>query len=102
MCRKARSATPVYLHDHRVALPAARADRGHAEPAAAAAQLVDQGGEDARAAGADRMSERDGPAVHVHLGLVDPQHAYRVERDRGERLVDLEQVDVLDFEAGLL
>ena len=49
----------------RVALPAAGADRRAAEPAAAAAQLVDERADDARAGGADRVPERDGAAVDV-------------------------------------
>src|SRR5438132_13230626 len=87
---------PVDLEDHRVALAATRADRGHAQAPAPAPQLVDEGREDPRAARADRMAEGDRAAVHVHLALVDAQHAHRVERDRCERLVDLEQVDVVD------
>src|SRR3954467_8649257 len=90
------------LEDHRVALAAAGADRGDAEPAAAAAQLVDQRAEDAGARGPDRVAERDRPAVHVDLRLVDADHAHRVECHRGERLVDLEQVDVVDRQAGLV
>ena len=39
---------------------------------------------------------------HVHLRLVHPEHPHRVERDRGERLVDLEQIHVLDAETGLV
>src|SRR6185312_9492393 len=79
----------VDLDDHRVALAAAGADCRHAEPAAAAAQLVHERHQDARAAGADRVAERDGAAVHVDLGLVDAEHANRVDRHGRERLVDL-------------
>src|SRR6185503_2259677 len=91
----------VHFDDHRVALAAARADRRAAEPAAAAPQLVDERHQDAGAAGADRVAERDRAAVHVHLGLVELKHAHRVERDRGERLVDLEQVDLAGRQARL-
>jgi hypothetical protein len=58
--------------------------------------------EDAGAARADRVPERDRPPVDVHLRLVDTEHAHRVERHRGERLVDLEELDVIDAQAGLL
>src|ERR1700759_4671856 len=92
----------IDLDDHRVALASARADRGAAEAAAATAQLIDQGAEDARARGADGMAQRDRPAVDVDLVLVDAEHPDRVERDRGEGLVDLPQVDVLSAQAGLL
>src|SRR5450755_2291847 len=88
--------------NQRVALPAARADRRAAEATAAAAQLVDERAEDARAGGADRVAEGDRAAVDVHAVLVDPQHADRVQGDRGEGLVDLPNVDVLRLQAGLL
>src|SRR3954468_18906731 len=84
----------VDAEDHRVALPAARADRRAAQPAAAAAQLVHERAEDARARRADGMAERDGATVDVDAVLVDPEQADRVQRDRGERLVDLPHVDV--------
>ena len=85
----------IHLDDHGVALAAARADRRAAEAAAAAAQLEHQRAEDPRAGGADRVAERDRAAVDVDPVLVDPEHPDRVQRDRGERLVDLPQVDVL-------
>src|SRR5436190_15141116 len=84
----------IYFDDDGVALATAGANRGHAEAAAAAAQLVHERAQDAGSGGADRMTERDRPAVHVHLRLVDAEHPHGVESDRGERLVDLEQVDV--------
>src|SRR6185312_6491267 len=82
------------LQDQRVALPTAGADRGTAEAAAAATQLVDEGADDARARGPDRVPEGDGAAVDVDPVLVDAEHPDRVERDGCERLVDLPQVDV--------
>src|SRR5919108_1888659 len=100
--RLVRVSAPVHFDDHGVALAAARADRRAAEPAAAAAELVHERHQDARAAGPDRVAERDRTAVHVHLRLVHAEHPHRVERDRRERLVDLEQVDVVDRQAGLL
>src|SRR6476646_5025495 len=71
------------LEHDRVALAATRADRGDAEPAAAAAELMHQGADDSRPGGAYRMSERDRAAVDVDLLLVDTQHPHRVECDRG-------------------
>src|SRR5436190_6141360 len=53
------------LDQESVSLAAAGADRGEAEAAAVAAELVHHGAEDAAAARADRMPERDRPAVHV-------------------------------------
>src|SRR5947209_11427663 len=64
----------IDLDDHRVALAAARADRGAPEAPAAAAQLEHQRAEDPRTRGADRMAQRHRSAVHVHLVLVDAEH----------------------------
>src|SRR4051794_4099211 len=64
----------VHFDDDRVALPTAGADRGAAEPAAAATQLVDQRTDDPGTRGPDRVTERDGAPVHVHVLLVDAQH----------------------------
>src|SRR3954451_2017604 len=94
--------TAIHLDDDGVALPAARADSRNAEAAATPAQLVHQRAEYASAAGADRVAERDRAAVDVHLRLVDAEHAHRVDRDRREGLVDLEQVNVVDRQACLL
>src|SRR5690348_15767728 len=98
--KKAASAA-IDLDDHRVALTAARADRGAAQPAAAPAQLEHERAEDPRARGADRVAERDRAAVDVDLVLVDPEHPDRVQRHRREGLVDLPQIDVVDLEARL-
>src|SRR5947209_6947758 len=75
------------LDEKSVAMSAAGADRGEPEPAAVPPQLVDHGREDPRARGADRMSERDGAAVDVHLVGVGAEHAGRVDDDRREGLV---------------
>ena len=47
-----------------------------------------------RARHADRVAERDGAAVHVDDVVADAEVAHRRDADRGERLVELEQVDV--------
>mgnify|MGYP003347919488 CR=1 FL=1 len=47
------------------------------------------------------QSERDGAAPCVDARLVDADEACDVQRDRGERLVDLEQVDIVDRPACL-
>src|SRR3954452_1539401 len=92
----------IDFKDDRVALATAGADGCHSEAAAAPAELVDERPHDARSRCADRVTERDGPAIHVDLRLVKPEHAHRVDRHRGERLVELEQIDVVDRQAGLL
>ena len=83
-----------------VALAAATAQRGGAEAAAAAAQLVQHGERQAVAAHADRVAEGDGAAVDVDDLVADAELGHRGDADGGERLVDLEQVDVGDGLAG--
>ena len=46
------------------------------------------------------MAERDGAAVEVDLARVDAELAHAGERLGGEGLVELDDVDVLDLEAG--
>src|ERR671915_1011386 len=92
----------IDLNDHRVALATAGADRRHPEPAASAPQLVRERHQNARAARANRVAERDRAAVDVHLRLVHAEHPHRVERNRREGLVDLEQVDLVHGQAGLV
>src|SRR5215207_11366607 len=79
-----------------VALPAARADRREAEPAAVAPELVDHRPEDTPARGADRVPERDGAAVDVHALRIRPEHRRRVEHHGREGLVQLDALDVVD------
>src|SRR3984885_12397349 len=86
--------------DQGVALAAARADRRHAQTAAAPAQLVDEGAEDSCPRGPDRVAERDRAAVDVDALLVDPQDPDRAERHRRKRLVDLPDVDIRGLDSG--
>src|SRR5579884_1735198 len=95
-----RSALDV--QDHGVALTAAGADRGQTESAAAAAQLVHQRDHQPRAARPKRVAESDGAAVDVHLLRIGAEAARGNDRDAGERLVDLEEVDIADLESRLL
>jgi len=48
------------------------------------------------------MPERNGPAVDVHLVVKNVQFLHPGEHHRRERLVDLDQVDVVHRHAGLL
>ena len=50
---------------------------------------------------ADRVAERDGAAVDVDLVLVDAEVVHRGQADGGEGLVDLEEVDGPEVDAGL-
>src|SRR3954452_2308673 len=102
MLGSSESRVVLDLQEHSVALAAAGADRREPEPAAAAPQLVRERREDACARGADRMPERDGAAVHVDPLRVGAEELRRVEDDRGERLVQLDALHVLDRAAGAL
>ena len=81
---------------------AAEAQRGETVAALAATELVQQRRHDPGAARADRMAERDRAAVDVDLRPVEAELAAVGERLRGERLVDLDQVEVLDPQLELL
>src|SRR5436190_22786131 len=58
-------------HQGGVALPTAAAERGRAEPAAPAAQLVHERDDEPGARHADRVAEGDGAAVDVHDVVAD-------------------------------
>ena len=85
-----------------VALTAAAAQRGGAEAATATAQLVQERERQPVAAHADRVTEGDGATVDVDDLVADAELGHRGDADGGERLVDLEQVDVGDGYAGAL
>src|SRR5919107_4411347 len=89
------------LDDGGDAHAAADAERGEAAAQVATLELVDERAEDHRAGGAERVTHGDRAAVDVGDLVADVQVAHEAHRDGGERLVDLEQVDVLDLEAGL-
>src|SRR3712207_9187517 len=84
-----------HVQDQRVALPAPAAQRGGTHATAAAAQLQRHVEHDPGAAHADRVAEGDRAAVGVDLLRVDPELLRGDERDSGERLVELDQVEVL-------
>src|SRR5471032_3548208 len=91
---------PFYGHGGRFA--AADAQRRHALLAAGALERADQGDDDARAGGADRVAQRAGAAVDVDLVVRDVEVAHGGHRHGGERFVDLEQVDALGVPADFL
>src|SRR5260370_82745 len=96
MAGRARSGDA--FDDGGVGLAAALAHGLEPVPAAGALELVHQLGHQDRPGGAEWMAERDRTAVGVRLG----QRSTGVGRPRdehgGERLVDLEDVDVRDVE----
>ena len=57
-----------------------------------------QGDQDARAGAADRVAERNGAAVHVQALRRDGQVLQHGEDLRRERLVQLDQIEVLDLQ----
>jgi hypothetical protein len=69
--------------------------------AAAATELVEDLRGELGAGAAERVAERDRAAVHVQPIGRDAELARAVEGLRGERLVDLEEIDVRDLEPGL-
>ena len=87
------------LHDRRDPLADADAHRREAVAAAGPAQLVDQHRDQAAAAHPERMAERDRAAVDVDLGRVEPELVDADERLGRERLVELDEVEVLDGDA---
>ncbi len=64
-------------------------------------QGMDQGHEDARPTGPDRMSQSDRTAVDVDLGQVDLKPFGTAQQLRGERLVDLVEIDLIRREPSL-
>ena len=85
--RSNRAAWPWPTPTHIVAIP---------YRPAAATELVEQRHDEPRTAHPERVADRDRAAVDVHALLVDPEVAHHRERLRGERLVQLDEVDVLD------
>ena len=82
------------------ALADADAHRRDPVAAAAAAELVQEGGREAGAGAAERVAEGDRAAVDVEALLVDPELADAGEDLGGEGLVELDQVDLVEPEAG--
>src|SRR5690606_23737605 len=75
------------LDDGDVGLAAALAHGLQAVAAAGAFELVEQRGHEAGTGGAERVAERDGPAVDVDLLVRDADLLHPREHDRRERLV---------------
>jgi NAD(P)H-dependent flavin oxidoreductase YrpB (nitropropane dioxygenase family) len=90
------------LDDGDVGLAAAFAHGQEAVAAAGALEGVDQGGEQAGAGGAEGVAEGDRAAAHVDLTEVGAGLALPGQDHRGERLVDLDQVDPGQGHPGLV
>src|SRR5262249_47795061 len=81
---------------------AADAQRREAFFGVAFLHFVQQGHEHARAGGADRMTDRNRAAVDVDLGGIPAEVLVDRAGLGGERLVRLDQIEVVDLPAGLL
>src|SRR4051794_5879569 len=90
------------LENHRHALATADAHRLQAERLVLGLEAVDQRAGDPGAGHAERVTDGDRSAVHVELVDVDVQVAVARDDLGGERLVDLDEVDVVDGHPGPL
>src|SRR5699024_10636448 len=66
----------------------------------AAFEFVEDGAQNHGTGGAERVAHGDGSAVDVDLLMRNAQVPHPLEHDGGEGLVEFEQVDVVDGEAG--
>ena len=88
--------------DRRNALAAADAHGGNAVAAIDADQFMQQLGDDHRAGCADRVAERDGAAIDVGSGRIEAEALGHRQRLRGKGLVRLDDIDLVQRQAGLL
>src|SRR5437016_9070694 len=94
-----RSSGGEGFHDHRGPLPAANAGGAQAVPPAAAAQGMEQVEGEAGAAGPERVAQGYGAAVHIGTLTVEAELPLDGQVLRGERLVDLDQIHVIERQA---
>ncbi len=87
------------LKDCGHALPLADAHGCQSELGALVAHAVQQGGCDPRAAGSQRVPDRDGSAAKVDLFFADAQEFEHGEHLDGERLVNLDAIDLIEGKA---
>src|SRR6267143_1020397 len=83
---------PLDSEGHGVA--SAEAEGGDAALEIAALQFVEQGDEDARAAGADGMAEGDSAAVHVYFFGIELELPRNGNGSDGESFIEFDKVDV--------
>ena len=84
-----------------VPMPAATQSVTSAVRLAGPLEFVEHGAENHAAGRAERMAHRDRAAVDVDLGGIEVEGLHVAQDDRRERLVDLEEVDVVLRHAGL-
>src|ERR1700719_2959590 len=98
---KSMSALEI-LENRRRTLPTADAHGDHAVSRPAPAHLAEELHGQLRAGSAERMSEGDRAAVDVDALLIHPELAHHRERLRAEGLVQLDEIDLVEREAGEL
>src|SRR5437867_4498603 len=87
------------LENSRDALPEANAHRGDAEIRATIDHRVDQRRRDAGAASPERMADGNRATADIDLRFIEAEHADASQRLRGKRLIELDQIDVLERQA---
>src|SRR5688572_19433935 len=89
---------PDRFEEGRGSHAAADAQRDEAIARAAPLHLVQQRRRQPRPAAAERMAERDRAAIHVQPRATDRQLTEAGEHLDGERLVQLDQVDPIEWD----
>src|SRR6185437_6319310 len=94
--RMSRPSDPLHGEGNTLADPDAH--RTQRPPAAGALQLIHGSGGEPRTAHAERMAERDGPPLRIHMSRIigDSQLPQHREPLGGESLVELDQVEIVD------
>src|SRR4051812_5653518 len=90
------------LDQRRDSLPDSDAHRRKTVTRPSAAHLVHERRHDARAAAAERMTERNRAAVRIDAFLRNPELSDTGNRLRSERLINLDDVDLFDAQSGAL
>src|SRR2546425_6627773 len=90
------------LEDCRRALPAADAHRHHAVTRLAPAHLAQQLHGKLCPRSPERVSERDSPAVDIRALIIHAQFAHHSYGLTSKRLVEFDQIDLVQREAGKL
>ena len=98
--RVLRTDTCLYaLDDDRGGFAAADADRGEANALVHTLESIHERDDDARAAGTDRVAQRDRTAQHIELLVRDTQLILGSKCHDSKGLIDLEEVDLIEREA---
>src|SRR5436853_2929720 len=84
------------FHNHRNALAATDASGCQAVAEIVAAQLVENGDDQACSGGAKWMPKCDGPAVHVGFVAIETQNLFNRQILRGKSFVDLDAVHLFE------